>query len=199
MRPIRYALLDEVDRYPASAGTEGDPVSLAVQRTAEFQHNKKIVMASTPTIKGVSRIEQAWIESDQRDYFVPCPKCGHYQVLVLGDGTGPGLVWPEDKPEDAMYRCAGCRELIPHHQKAWMVERGEYRAQNPSSPIPGFRISQLVSLKRAVGFDRHRVHRGEEVAGDAQGVHEHGARGVVGRAPRSADRRAGVVESLRAV
>ena len=32
-----------------------------------------------------------------------------------------------------------------------MVERGEYRAQNPSSPIPGFRISQLVSLKRAWG------------------------------------------------
>ena len=32
-----------------------------------------------------------------------------------------------------------------------MVERGEYRAQNPSSPIPGFRISQLVSLKRPWG------------------------------------------------
>jgi len=77
MRPIRYALLDEVDRYPASAGTEGDPVSLAVQRTAELAHNKKIVMASTPTIKGISRIELAWLESDQRDYFVPCPKCGH--------------------------------------------------------------------------------------------------------------------------
>ena len=156
MRPIRYALLDEVDRYPASAGTEGDPVSLAIQRTAEFAHNKKIVMASTPTIKGISRIELAWRESDQRDYFVPCPKCGHFQVLVFGDGTGPGLVWPEGKPEEAMYRCAGCRELIPHHQKAWMVERGEYRAQNPSSPIPGFRLSQLISPKKSWGDDRRR-------------------------------------------
>ena len=82
---------------------------------------------------------------------MPCPKCGDYQVLVLGDGTGPGLVWPEGKPEEAMYRCAGCRELIPHHQKAWMVERGEYRAQNPSSPIPGFRISQLISPKKPWG------------------------------------------------
>src|ERR1700728_5475309 len=44
MRPIRYVLLDEIDRYPASAGTEGDPVSLAIQRTSEFAHNKKIVM-----------------------------------------------------------------------------------------------------------------------------------------------------------
>lgn len=151
MRPIRYVLLDEVDRYPASAGTEGDPVLLAVQRTAEFAHNKKIVLASTPTIKGASRIDLAWHESDQRDYFVPCPKCGHYQVLVFGDGTGPGLVWPEGKPEQAMYRCAGCRELIPHHLKASMVERGEYRAANPSSPIPGFRISQLISPKKSWG------------------------------------------------
>jgi phage terminase large subunit GpA-like protein len=151
MRPIRYALLDEVDRYPASAGSEGDPTGLAVQRTAEFAHNKKIVMASTPTIKGISRIELSWAESDQRDYFVPCPKCGHFQMLVFGDGSGPGLVWPEGKSEDAMYRCAGCQELIPHHQKAWMVERGEYRAQNPSSPIPGFRLSQLISPKKSWG------------------------------------------------
>jgi len=151
MRPIRYALLDEVDRYPASAGTEGDPVSLAIQRTSEFQHNKKIVMASTPTIKGISRIELAWRESDQRDYFVPCPKCGHFQVLVFGDGTGPGLVWPEGKPAEAMYHCTGCQESIPHHQKAWMVERGEYRAANPSSGIPGFRVSQLISPKKSWG------------------------------------------------
>ena len=151
MRPIRYALLDEVDRYPASAGTEGDPVSLAVQRTAEFQHNRKIILCSTPTIKGLSRIEQAWLESDQRDYFVPCPKCGEFQVLRFGDGTGTGLVWPEGKPEEAMYRCGACRELIPHHQKAWMVEGGEYRAQNPSAAIPGFRVSQLISPKKAWG------------------------------------------------
>lgn len=151
MRPIRYLLLDEVDRYPASAGTEGDPVSLAVRRTGEFEHNKKIVMCSTPTVDGESRIQLAWNESDQREYFVPCPLCGHFQVLVLGDGTGGGLVWPEGEPEKAAYCCESCRQLIPHHQKVWMVERGEYRPQNPGSPIPGFRVSQLLSPKRAWG------------------------------------------------
>ena len=151
MRPIRYLLLDEVDRYPASAGSEGDPVSLAIRRTGEFEHNKKVVMCSTPTIDGQSRIQQAWNESDQREYFVPCPLCNHFQVLMLGDGTGGGLVWPEDDPEKASYCCEHCREQIPHHHKAWMVERGEYRAQNPSSPIPGFRVSQLISPKRAWG------------------------------------------------
>lgn len=41
MRPIRYLLLDEVDRYPASAGTEGDPVALAERRTGEFERTKQ--------------------------------------------------------------------------------------------------------------------------------------------------------------
>jgi phage terminase large subunit GpA-like protein len=32
-----------------------------------------------------------------------------------------------------------------------MVERGEYRAANPSSLIPGFRLSQLISPKKSWG------------------------------------------------
>jgi phage terminase large subunit GpA-like protein len=151
MRPIRYVLLDEVDRYPASAGSEGDPVSLAIKRTLEFERNRKIVLASTPTIKGISRIELAWRESDQREWEVPCPFCGHYQALVLGDGSGPGLVWPEGKPEEAMYRCAGCQQLIPHHRKAQMVAQGMYVARNPESLIPGFKITQLISPKKNWG------------------------------------------------
>ena len=80
-RPIRIVFLDEVDRFPASAGTEGDPVSLAKKRTTTFW-NRKIIMTSTPTVKGASRIEQAFLESDQRKYYVPCPKCGEFQVLM---------------------------------------------------------------------------------------------------------------------
>lgn len=55
-RPIRIVLADEVDRYPPSAGSEGDPLSLAVKRTTTFW-NRRVVMVSTPTVKGFSRIE----------------------------------------------------------------------------------------------------------------------------------------------
>ena len=71
-RPIRILLCDEVDRYPFSAGAEGDPVNLAKKRTVTFW-NRKIVLVSTPTIRGLSRIETAYLESDQRQYWVPCP------------------------------------------------------------------------------------------------------------------------------
>ena len=53
-RPIKVLLCDEVDRYPTSAGTEGDPLGLAQKRQTTFW-DKKTVMVSTPVIKGQSR------------------------------------------------------------------------------------------------------------------------------------------------
>ena len=67
-RPVRLLLADECDRYETSAGAEGDPISLATKRTTTFW-NRKIYMCSTPTIKGLSRIETAFEESDKRYYF----------------------------------------------------------------------------------------------------------------------------------
>jgi phage terminase large subunit GpA-like protein len=74
MRPIRVVLLDEVSRYPASAGTEGDPVTLAVKRTTTFW-NRKIVMVSSPALEGSCRITAAYEETDQREYHLACPHC----------------------------------------------------------------------------------------------------------------------------
>jgi phage terminase large subunit GpA-like protein len=105
-RPIRILLCDEVDRYPFSAGAEGDPVKLAKKRTVTFW-NRKIVLVSTPTIRGASRIETAYAESDQRQYWVPCPCCGTHQVLGWNQ-----VRWESDggehRPETARYHCAAC-------------------------------------------------------------------------------------------
>ena len=78
---IRLLLCDEIDKYPPSAGSEGDPVELAIQRTATYWNNK-IILVSTPSIKGASRIEDSYNKSDKRLYFVPCPHCGHELHLV---------------------------------------------------------------------------------------------------------------------
>jgi phage terminase large subunit GpA-like protein len=139
MRPIRYVLLDEVDRYPPSAGTEGDPISLAVKRSTTWW-NRKILLVSTPTIKGVSRIESWWLRSNQSNYWVPCPECQGFQVLVW-----PNLIWPKDHPEEARYRCAHCERLLESFRKPWMLAHGEWRSANPKSKIAGFWINQLYS------------------------------------------------------
>ncbi len=64
--PARYILLDEVDAYPASADEEGDPVTLAEARSLTFAHRRKVLLISTPTVKGFSRIEREYEASDQR-------------------------------------------------------------------------------------------------------------------------------------
>lgn len=138
-RSIRYLILDEIDRFPASAGTEGSPESLATKRTATFW-NRKILKCSTPTTKGASAIERAYQASDQRSYWVPCPLCGEQQVLNFRR-----LEWAESTAADAQYRCSGCEQSIQHHQKAWMLSNGEWRAANPGSRIAGFWLSQLYS------------------------------------------------------
>jgi phage terminase large subunit GpA-like protein len=79
-RPMRVILADEVDRYPASAGVEGDPLTLAYKRTNNFWNRRKLA-GSTPTIAGASRIEAKFEESDKRFYFVPCPHCDELSQL----------------------------------------------------------------------------------------------------------------------
>ena len=79
-RPIRIVLFDEVDRFPVSAGTEGDPIALATKRTNTFW-NRKIIEVSTPTIKGASKIELEYGLSTQEEWNLECPHCGEYQPL----------------------------------------------------------------------------------------------------------------------
>lgn len=144
-RPIRYLFLDEVDRFEASAGSEGDPAALAIARTRTFW-NRKVIWTSSPTIKDVSRIAAAWEESDQREYFVPCPLCGAFQVLKW-----TRVEWPEGEPQNAAYRCEKCERLVDHHHKARMLARGVWRAGKPGSRIAGFRLSELYSPWRSWG------------------------------------------------
>ena len=139
-RPIRIVLADEVDRYESSAGAEGDPISLATKRTTTFW-NKKIYMCSTPTIKGLSRIETAFEESDKRYYHVPCPECNVKQVLKWKN-----VVWDENKPETANYACDECGSIIDESKKQWMLKHGEWIASEPKSDTAGFHISELYSV-----------------------------------------------------
>lgn len=140
-RPIRVVLCDEVDRYPSSAGAEGDPVSLARKRTTTFW-NRKLLVGSTPTLKGYSRIEAGFLAGDQRRYFVPCPHCSVMQTLRWSQ-----VQWPDGKPEDAYYGCASCGAVITDADKLGMLAAGEWRATATSkrAGVASFHINELYS------------------------------------------------------
>lgn len=144
-RPIRIVLCDEVDRYPSSAGTEGDPVSLARKRTATFW-NRKVVLVSTPGLKGVSRIEAAWEQSDKRRYHVPCPHCGHFHTLEWDR-----VSWDEGKPHTARMACPNCGGTYGDVDKLRMLQQGYWVAEAPDVPVAGFHLNELYSPWRSFG------------------------------------------------
>ncbi len=138
--PVRFLFLDEIDGYPGDVDGEGDPVALAEARTRTFSR-RKIFIVSTPTIKGVSRIEREYELSDQRRYMVPCPECGSHQWLKFEQ-----LKWPKNEPEKAAYECEHCQHSIKEHYKTWMLDNGYWEAQaTGDNRTAGFHISSLYS------------------------------------------------------
>jgi len=138
-RPIRLVLCDEVDRYPASAGSEGDPIQLARKRAATFW-NRKIVMVSTPTNKDASRIEEAFEASDMRYYQVPCKHCKGMQKLKWSN-----VQWIDNDPDTTGYLCSHCDVLWSDSDRRWSIRNGEWIADKEFNGVAGFSISGLYS------------------------------------------------------
>lgn len=131
-RPIRILLADEVDRFPSSAGAEGDPLSLAEKRTTTFWNRKK-VFVSTPTIKGASRIEAEYDLSTKERWHLPCPSCETHQPLQ----------WGQIHFESASMACHSCGAL--HTKFEWTSRKGKWVAENPGAKSRGFHLNELLS------------------------------------------------------
>ncbi len=146
-RPVRFLFADEVDAYPPDAGGEGDPLDLALRRLATFEGSSKTYIVSTPTVRGLSRIERAFSESDQRVYLVPCPHCGEAQEI-----TWESIHWPEGHPEQAAMVCRRCGAEIDESHKGAMLAAGRWAPTTDDQGktlgdgrTAGYRISALYS------------------------------------------------------
>ncbi|UYP84202.1 phage terminase large subunit family protein [Pseudomonas asiatica] len=138
----RYIYGDEIDRWDVDVDEEGDPVDLAETRGSTFGRNAKFYFSSSPTIKGASRIADLFETSDQRYYYVPCPTCGHMQVLEW-----ERLLYSADF-QTVHYKCSSpdCDVLIEEHHKGEMLAQGEWRshAQGDGETV-GFHLNALYA------------------------------------------------------
>lgn len=127
-KPIRFLMMDEVDKYPGASTKEADPIKLAKERTKTF-HNKKIYITSTPTLK-TGHIWKAKESSDiEKHYFVPCPHCGEFiefkfQNIRFPDDESMSYA---DRAELATYVCQECGCTITDNDKHNMLRLGEWR------------------------------------------------------------------------
>lgn len=137
--PIERVHADEVDGYVKNLDKEGDPLEIAIRRTANYQR-RKIYVTSTPGIQETSRIEPLFEEGDQRYYYVPCPHCGQMQTIGWDR-----IKWVNDDPSTAKLECIGCKELIEEKYKTQMLENGVWKANFPGRKIASFHLSALYS------------------------------------------------------
>ena len=138
----RFIYGDEIDRWDVDVDEEGDPIDLAETRGSTFGRNAKFYFSSSPTIKGASRIADLFETSDQRYYYVPCPTCGHMQVLEW-----ERLLYSADF-QTIHYKCSSpdCDVLIEEHHKGEMLTKGEWRshAQGDGETV-GFHLNALYA------------------------------------------------------
>lgn len=138
-RPVQVLLADEVDRYPATAGTEGDPLFLASERLTTFWNSKEVYV-STPGNKGTSRIELEYQHSSQGEWNVPCPHCGELQPL-----TWEGVVFDKDNLDTIQYCCSKCAALATEAEWKKGFINGKYIHADPENPVRGFHLNALGS------------------------------------------------------
>ena len=139
-RPIRILLADEIDRYPATAGNEGDPLLLAGKRLTTFW-NKKEVDVSTPTIKGLSRIEVEYEHSTQEEWNVPCPACGALTPLEWAN-----IVFDANNLEEISCACPECGVVSSETEWKEHFGGGKFVARFPERKVRGFHLNALASM-----------------------------------------------------
>lgn len=151
-KPVRYIFMDETDRFPASAGTEGDPQELAERRTETFRHNRKIVKTSTPTIKGKSKIETDYMNGTQEEWHTECPHCHTYNYIRFADIHFEKEDYVNEGGDEdyhvkvVTWRCPTCKRDIGEYEckrlPAKWVQKNPKAIQNG---IRSFRLNAFMS------------------------------------------------------
>lgn len=134
---VRKLIVDEVDEFANNLAGGDDPLEMLNGRTSAFPATSQRLYISTPQIKGISRIEQLYLKSDQRRYHVPCPHCSHMQHLEWS-----GLHWSPDGTQ-VWYVCQECGAHIDEHHKTEMIAAGQWVPGNPGAKVRGYHINCL--------------------------------------------------------
>lgn len=133
----KVLVCDEIDGYMPTS--EGNPVDLAIKRTATFR-DRKLIFGSSPANEP-SPICELYKQSDRRIFEVPCPDCGEFTEILWKH-----IIWEKDRPETTSFGCPHCGSLIEHRFKPSMIQKGRWRSTRPGRPgIAGFRLNSLCS------------------------------------------------------
>ena len=129
--PARFIMIDESDAFPQDVEGEGDPM-LLIERAIRTFSRSKMMIISTPTFLGRSRVEEQFKMGDQSHYHVPCPGCGEMGILRFRrSDEGLVMLWDGDDFTSARVACTKCGEETEEYKKTWMLEHGIWVPTHP--------------------------------------------------------------------
>lgn len=81
-RQAEFLVLNERDKFKQDMQAEAPPAQLAIIRTKQFRHTRKVLENSTPTVESADTW-QNFLAGSQHYCYLPCPHCGHLQRLTF--------------------------------------------------------------------------------------------------------------------
>lgn len=129
-RTYQVTLTDEIDTFRDDA-KEGDLLALIKNRSNAWAETRKIFYGSTPLRTQDSKIFELYRNGDQRNYFVPCIKCGELQVLrwhgqnEKGEKYGIVFELKDDFSPDyntVGYKCEHCGHIMKNEDKIFILQ-----------------------------------------------------------------------------
>lgn len=164
-RPCGVLVMDETDKYGQETKFEAGALQLAEERMKTYAF-PFVVKASTPTVEGRMILDE-YTKTDQRQYWVPCPRCEQKILLkftIRSQEYGDCGIrwWYEDESEaktdglwdmakvakSTHYKCQCCGKIWKEYERETMIENGIWIPRNllATAGHHGYHLSSLYSI-----------------------------------------------------
>ncbi len=146
----RRLIVEEPDDCNLNLRGQGDAIKLIEERGKTFR-DVKLLIGGTPSIAGVSSIQDEMLHSDQNRWMVPCWECGEHQALEweqvrwLDNAETLHAIFGAANSKSARYACAHCGSLWDDAKKNFAVRHGHAEPQSEFRGVLGLYINELYA------------------------------------------------------
>jgi len=144
----RLFIADEAGQWKTETGNQGGPFDQGWTRLKTYLEEKKCLIPSTPTDEETCLVFKKFLEGTQEQWFVPCPICGHMQILDVRNKDGYGLDWRTKRgriiESSIVYVCEDCARSFKEKSKFQIQQDGEWRKPNDAHPINAYTYSMTL-------------------------------------------------------
>jgi phage terminase large subunit GpA-like protein len=142
--PAKVVFVEEPDDATDNLSEQGNSIKLLWERTKRIRNSKR-VMGGTPSIDGLSKVQDQIKRSDQRVLPVECHDCGAHHVLSWdnvswsdADGGREHEIYGRALPETSVYACPECGSAWDDYQRKSNIRSTVAKAIAANDPLCGW-------------------------------------------------------------